>query len=163
LIYTEADASELTKDIELVIDTFFDVDGDSLKKAKNEILQLIRKKLKLTRSYKIISAIKSHIHVELAVEQEDFVENTLNFHHGFRLLFGEIQDEDDEIHNIKFLTAKEIRFLQRIFKSILRSCDHVEKKQWKKVNMGIGEHGEKWYHYICPCNIVQDVEIIFEA
>lgn len=168
--YSEDDASELTDEIISVINDDISIGEDKelrewevLNKVKRKILELIRKKLKLTRSYKTIAGITSSIHGDLQVEQEDYVEISTNYHHGFRLLFGEVQTEDDEKYNIKLLPAKEIRFLLDQFNSILLDCDHVEKKQWTKEDMGIGEDGERWYHYVCPCGILQDVEIIPEA
>ncbi len=169
--FTEDDATELTKEIMTLFNGCFVVNESGVvthhfddlilerEEARKKILQLIRKKLKLTRSYKIISAIKSPVHGNIEIEQENFVEAPRDLHYGIRLIFGEIQSETEEEYNIKLLTAKEIRFFLKNFKSILKSCKHTDEKTWKKVYMGIGEDGERWYHYICPCNILQDVEI----
>lgn len=167
--YIEDDATELMKDIYDVLDQHTELDKsfkfnhNNYTTAQKKILQLIRKKLKLTRTYHTFHKIKSPTYGKIEIETEEFVEDQAYIHTGYRLIFGEVQSEDDEKSNIKFLTGKEIREIARVFAHILKNCNHQEKSDWIKVDMGIGEDGEHWYHYICNCGILQDVEIIPEA
>ncbi len=166
--YTEEDASELKKEILQIISDHTDINHPFMYDVKrsiveNEILQSIRKKLKLTRSYHIVHGINSPIHGELVIQSEEFVENNCPSHTGYRLLFGMVESEDDEKSNVKFLTGKEIRMIAEIFSHILKNCTHKKKDRWLKVDMDIDDTGDRWYHYICKCGILQDVEIVPEA
>lgn len=169
--YTEEDASELTKEIMTLFDGLIiaDESGTILdrfdsgiltrKEYNNKILQLIRKKLKLTRTYKTLYSVNSEVHNGIDIQEEHFVESHNNPHKGIRLIFGDIQSEQEEFYNIKLFTAEDIRVLQSAFTDFMKSCKHETRKDWKKVDMGLDESGEiRWYHYICLCGILQKVE-----
>lgn len=164
--YNEQDASELTDEIISIINDDISIGEDEelrewevLDKVKKKILQLIRKKLKLTRTYKTLYSVNSEIHGGIDIQEEHFVESHDNPHKGIRIIFGDIQSESEEFYNIKLFTAEDIRVLQSAFTDFMKSCKHEIRKDWKRVDMGEDESGEfRWIHSICSCGILQKVE-----
>lgn len=132
-----------------------------LENAEKNVLNLLREELGLKNFQVVAKYPDPSFFGELLIGYHTIYKEGEKPITDFQIVFGEVGPDDEE-EKVKHLTVPEIKWLGKKLLDYITCTCHLTPKQWKKVDMGMGEGDGVYYYYICPCGHIQKKEVKYE-